>query len=148
MINDPSTFNLRKPCKYCSGLSGRIETKGGQDCVYCFCGKHQYNAPKRETGRETRSVKTTRIEISTTQRYQVMERANRTCELCNKRDCNIHVDHALSIDAARAQGLDETVYNSNENLIALCEECNLGKSNMALPVRILIGILMARNNLK
>lgn len=141
-------IELRLPCRHCEGLTGRIETRNGQDCVFCDCGRYQYNAPKSETGRDPRSVKTTRVEISTGQRWRIIERANRTCELCNKKDCNLHVDHALSIDAAKSQGISESIYNSDENLIAMCEECNLGKKNIALPIRILIGILMARSNLK
>jgi hypothetical protein len=147
MVNALKTIALRLPCMKCNGSNGHIETRNGQDCVFCDCGRYQYNAPKSETGREVRSVRT-RQDISPSQRYRVMERANRTCELCNKKDCNLHVDHALSVDAAKSQGLNESIYNSDENLIVLCEECNSGKSDMALPVRILIGILMTRNNLK
>jgi ribonuclease HI len=47
----PEAFTMRAPCRWCGGETGTITQKSGQDCVYCVCGRYQYNAPKSETGR-------------------------------------------------------------------------------------------------
>jgi nitrous oxidase accessory protein NosD len=45
-------MELRKQCQHCKCSTGFIETRNGQDCVFCdVCKRHQYNAPKSETVR-------------------------------------------------------------------------------------------------
>ena len=52
-------FQLRKPCHRCGGTNGVIREKGSQDCVYCSrCDGYQYNAPRAETGKPVRHIKT------------------------------------------------------------------------------------------
>jgi 5-methylcytosine-specific restriction endonuclease McrA len=139
---------LRKPCN-CGSMEGTIRIKGGQDCVYCFhCSRWQYNAPKVETGREVRSVSTTHEAIKPNQRARVIERANTRCERCGKRasECktSLHVGHILSVDDGHKYGLSDDVINSDENLIAECDECNLGHGKGVLPVRLLVALLATR----
>ena len=44
------SYPMRQACGACGGWEGRIEPKGGQQCVYCVgCGRWVYNAPKDET---------------------------------------------------------------------------------------------------
>ena len=63
-------MDLRKPCKECGHRYGSIDTRGGQDCVYCGkCDAYQYNAPKTETGRKPRSLSTTHALIKPKQRW-------------------------------------------------------------------------------
>lgn len=144
----PGMIVMRDPCMRCSGTSGRIETKGGQDCVYCACGKFQYNAPKTETGRKVRTVSTTHEAISPKQRSRVIERANCHCERCGKSAAasvtGLQVGHILSVEEGHAQGLPDSIINSDENLIAECDECNLGHGKGVLPVRLLVALLVAR----
>ena len=143
-------MEMRKPCIQCGSTNGRIETKSSQDCVYCECGRFQYNAPKTETGREVRSVSTTHAAIKPKQRSRIIERANLRCERCGKPASStasgLHTGHILSVDEGHKQGLADDIINSDDNLIAECDECNLGHGKGVLPVRFLIALLMARSN--
>lgn len=139
-----SDYHLRKPCPRCSGLTGRIETRGGQDCVFCTgCGKFQYNAPKTETGRKPRSVSTVHEAIKPKQRTRILVRAHGKCELCGSRG-DLHVGHIISVDSGLKQGMAEAQLNDDENLLAMCPECNLGLGSEPLPMWLLMGILRAR----
>jgi hypothetical protein len=51
----------------------------------------------------------------------------------------------VSIDAGVKAGVSLEVLNSDENLIAECEECNLGHGRAPLPMAVFIAILMTRN---
>lgn len=136
-------YQLRKPCR-CGGTVGWIETRNGQDCVFCGrCGKHQYNAPKHETGREPRTVSTGRVNIKPKRRFRLMERAGGKCEVCGATG-NLHIDHALSVADGLAHGLTVEELNDDENLVVLCDECNLGKGAWPFPIRLMTRILSAR----
>ena len=131
----------------CDCQEGEIRTRNGQDCVFCVkCNRHQYNAPKTETGRAVRSVQTTHEAIKPKQRWRIIQRASSRCELCGARD-NLHVAHVLSVEAGHKQGLSDDILNSDENLIAACAECNLGMGSEPIPIRILIPLLKARYSL-
>lgn len=146
-----STITMRTECKYgCGVTDGYIETKNGQDMVRCsVCNKHQYNAPKTETGRESRSVQTTHNAIKPKQRSRIVERANCHCERCGKSAersvTGLQVGHILSVEEGHKQGLPDDIINSDENLIAECDECNLGHGRGVLPVRLLVALLLARH---
>lgn len=139
-------FKMRAPCKYgCQGGDGYIETKNGQDCVKCNeCGRHQYNAPKTETGREARTVSTVHEAINPKMRYRVLERATGKCELCGKTDCNLHVGHLVSVDVGMREGMTDAEINSDENLCSMCDECNLGAGKTPIPLRLAIAMVLAR----
>jgi len=136
---------MRSPCRYgCDCQDGELVTKNGQDCVYCVsCSRHQYNAPKTETGREQRSVSTTHEAIKPKQRSRVINRASARCELCGARG-DLQVAHVVSVDAGHKLGLLDDILNSDENLIAACPECNLGMGREPIPIRIMIPLLRAR----
>jgi hypothetical protein len=135
---------LRRPCAKCAGTDGRVVERGSQDCVWCACGEYQYNAPRLETGKPVRHVKT-RETISPSQRARIlMVRANGRCEVCGTTDRELHVAHLLSIDAGKEAGLTERELNDDENLCAMCDACNLGLGRNPVPLRLAIGIQMAR----
>ena len=137
------THLMRKPCQ-CGHPEGRIETRNGQDCVFCAgCDRFQYNAPKTETGRAPRTVSTVHEAIRSKTRARVLLRANRTCELCGKGG-NLHVGHLLSVAHGIAQGLTELELNSEENLAAFCDECNLGLGEETVPLRLAVAMVLAR----
>lgn len=131
-------YRLRDPCKHCGQSVGSIELKGGQDCVYCRCGRFQYNAPKTETGRRERTVATTHKGIKPNLRYKVIDRAKRHCETCLRhqdslRDAGgLHVGHRVSVADATAMGWTDRQINHMDNLIAQCGECNLGLGKVSL----------------
>jgi 5-methylcytosine-specific restriction endonuclease McrA len=146
-------IQMRSPCNSCGSSSGSIQTRNGQDCVYCNeCEKYQYNAPKTETGRAQRTVQTTHKSIKPRVRSQVIERSNGRCERCGKHalesETGLHVGHVLSVDEGHRQGLKDDVINSMENLIAECDECNLGHGKGVLPVRLLLALLTARSRME
>jgi len=136
-------WNLRKPCARCGGTTGRIQPRNGQDCVYCDCGAFQYNAPRTETGKRQRSVSTVHRAISAKQRARIVQRATGRCEICGSRGI-LHVGHLLSVKRALELGLGEAEINSDENLAAMCEECNLGIGEEPVPLRLAVAIVMAR----
>ncbi len=135
---------LRKPCVRCGCTWGRITTKNGQDCVFCGgCGKFLYNAPKTETGRKPRTVTTIHNGITPRQRARVLNRATGRCEMCGCRR-ELSVGHLLSVDAGVKLGMTEAVLNDDENLSAMCAECNLGIGREPVPLRLMCAILLAR----
>lgn len=134
---------LRRPCR-CGWEFGRVEERNGQNTVRCeACGTFQYNAPKTETGERQRTVSTVHAAITPKVRARVIERAKARCELCGANGI-LHVGHVLSVKDGMAQGLDEQTINGADNLIACCEECNLGFGARSLPLYLAVAILKAR----
>lgn len=146
-------FIMRKPCVKCGGHEGEVRTRGAQDCVFCKnCDAFQYNAPRTETGKAIRTVTTIHNGIKPKQRARVLVRANCACELCGKRlsgtHVELHVGHFLSVKDGFEMGLPDDEINDDENLFAVCAECNLGLGSETLPVRLVMNILMARLRMK
>ena len=136
-------YPLRDPCVECGGDTGRITTKNGQDCVCCLCGRHQYNAPKTETGRKVRTVAGVHAGIKPKQRARILGRATGRCEMCGSRT-NLHVGHILSVDSGLKLGMTESQLNDDENLAAMCETCNLGVGKEPVSARLLMAIVLER----
>lgn len=134
------THILRAPCTACGGQDGSIEHKNGQACVFCACGKWQYNAPRTETGERQRSVTTVHNGIRPKQRARILVRANGLCELCGHGG-PLHVGHLLSAKDGVLFGLTETQINDDDNLAAFCEECNLGMGAETITPRLFAAIL-------
>lgn len=143
-------YVMRVPCKFgCGTTDGYLETRNGQDCVLCSaCKRLNYNAPKTETGRAVRSVTTVHNGIKPNQRARILERATGACELCHASNKPLHVGHLLSVDEGLKLGLTELEINHDENLSAMCDECNLGLSSRPVPLRLLMAMLRARINLQ
>ena len=138
---------MRSPCSKCGSTLGTIKPTGVQDCVYCDCGKFQYNAPRVETGKEVRSVQTTHKLITPAVRAKVLLRASGRCELCGRTETSaagMHVGHILSVEHGMAQGLTEVELNAETNLCALCAECNIGMGSINLPIRLIVAMLKGR----
>jgi 5-methylcytosine-specific restriction endonuclease McrA len=134
---------LRAPC-VCGSELGVVLERNGQDTVRCArCEKFQYNAPRVETGRVQRSVSTVHAAIRPKQRARILERAGARCEVCGARD-RLHVGHILAVAVGLSYGLTEVELNHDENLLALCEECNLGQGGAPMSLRLAIAIVRAR----
>lgn len=143
----PVPFVMRAPCSACGGTTGTVKETGAQDVVRCAqCDRFQYNAPRAETGKPVRSVRSSRdVDISPGLRAEILfERAGGCCEICHNMGAELHVGHLLSVDRGRAQGMSEAALNHPENLAAMCSNCNLGLGNQPVSIRLLMSILMAR----
>ncbi len=137
-------FRMRAMCSGCGGTDGRVESRGGQDCVFCMeCGKFAYNAPRTETGREVRTVSTVHEAIKPKQRARIIARATLHCELCGASGL-LHVGHIVSVKRSVSLGWTDAEINDDENLAAMCEQCNLGLGADMVPLRIILAIYMRR----
>ena len=146
---------MREPCRWClkdgyPNLGGYIREANGQDVVRCTrCDRQCYNAPKSETGKPQRNIKS-RPDITPSQRAKILERDNHQCLLCGRsprRDPVIlHIGHILSVDEGKKldpPATDEKLY-ADDNLFACCEECNLGRGGLSLPPRLILQLIQAR----
>lgn len=141
---DRDRFAMRKPCR-CGSTTGYLIEVNGQDTVRCLaCQTFCYNAPRTETGREQRSVTTIHNGIKPKQRAQIIARDGHQCIWCHTKDAPLHVGHIISVDAGLTFGLSDADINSDENLVAVCEECNLGMGAEPMPLRTAIALLRAR----
>lgn len=145
----PGTFVMRRPCgdgdpkRGCGWPDGVIREKNGQDVVFCAaCSRYQYNAPRVETGRAIRSVTTVHNGIKPKQRARIILRACGACELCHACDRPLHAGHLLDVDDGLKAGLTESDLNCDDNLAAMCDECNIGLSNEPIPTRLFVALLL------
>ncbi len=135
---------MREPCQSCGCLEGTIITKNGQDVVRCAdCRAYCYCAPRTETGREPRSLRT-RPTVRPGQRARILMLDNSTCVLCHRNDLPLDVGHFVSVHDGREMGLTDAALNSDENLAAMCSPCNSGVGSETLPLRIVVAVLRAR----
>jgi hypothetical protein len=142
-VIDATAYPLREPCKYCGTEIGTLTPTNGQNVIRCLNGHWVYNAPRVETGEAQRSVTTIHAGIKPKQRARILLRASGLCEICGAATF-LHVGHALSVDDGLKAGFTEADLNNDENLLATCEECNLGLGNEPLPIRLFIGIIRRR----
>lgn len=139
-----SIYTMRQPCKYCSSVDGRIETRAGQDCVFCLsCDRHNYNAPRTETGREVRTLRT-RPNISVSQRARVLDRDGGLCVICHTPGRPVDAGHIVSVDEGRQLDMTDVELFSDENLAAMCSSCNSGYSSVSINPRIFLALVRAR----
>jgi 5-methylcytosine-specific restriction endonuclease McrA len=121
-----------------------MTTVGSQDTVRCAaCNRHCYNAPRSETGRPTRSLRT-RPTIKPSQRARILLRDNATCVICHRANVPLDLGHLISVHDGPAFGLTEPELFSDENLAAMCDSCNSGLSSATVPLRFLAAALLAR----
>lgn len=142
-------YVMREPCRWClkdgvgEVLSGSISNVNGQDVVRCSrCERQCYNAPRAETGKPQRNVRS-RPELSFGQRERILQRDGAQCFLCKRADGILHVAHVLSVADGRAQGVEDEVLFHDLNLITACEECNLGMGSLSLQPRIWLALIKA-----
>lgn len=145
MSAEPDRFVMRKPCARCGGIHGVVAEVNGQDTVRCLsCNAFCYNAPRTETGRAQRSVTTVHKAIKPAKRARILERDGNRCQWCKSDTARLHVGHIVSVDAGLVAGLTDEEINDDENLVAQCEECNLGMGDLPMPLRNAVVILRAR----
>lgn len=128
---DRDRFEMRKPCVSCDH----------ERCA--SCDRHCYNAPRTETGRAKRTVSTIHNGIRPKLRARVLELCGGRCLFCAARGVPLHVGHMISVAAGLRFGLTDAEINDEENLAAMCEECNLGQGEKPVSLRLVIAILRA-----
>lgn len=138
---------MRSPCPRCGCLDGIIVTKNRQDTVWCAeCEQYAgYNAPRSETGRARRSLRT-RPTIRPSQRTRILLRDNAACVLCHRSDADLEVGHLISVHDGHTLGLSDAELSSDDNLAAMCAACNSGLSSESLPPRLVAAALWARRS--
>lgn len=141
-------YQMRAPCKRCGDEAGRVERRATQDCVYCgSCGQFCYNAPRAETGNPVAHVRT-RHDISVSQRARILSRDVYRCVFCGAdgREAELHVAHLVSVHDGPDLGLTDRDLQSDENLIASCNACNLGLGKRSVSVRLIAALVHRRAN--
>ena len=85
-------------------------------------GKYSHQRPTQRTG-SGRGRQSNRQGISRRMRFAVLFRDSSTCQYCGRRppEVILHVDHRIPVSKGGT--------NELENLLAACEDCNLGKSD-------------------
>ena len=137
-------WSMRDPCPRCGHEKGTIKTQSGQDRVFCAdCGRHAYNAPRSETGRPQRTLRT-RPQIKPSKRMRVLERDNHTCVSCHRADVDLDIGHLLSVEDGHRLGFSNDELNDEENLAAMCAACNSGQGHLTHSLRLVGMILRAR----
>lgn len=135
---------MREVCRRCGEKRGYIETKSGQDVVYCLaCDAYAYCAPRAETGKPQRSVRT-RPDIKPKQRVRVLIRDGNRCVLCHADDKTLHIGHLLGYEEGKAVGATDDELYDDDNLAAMCEECNLGLGIEQLSPLAMLRVLRVR----
>jgi 5-methylcytosine-specific restriction endonuclease McrA len=120
-------ITMRSACR-CGQRDGYIVEKGAQDVVRCLaCDAYQYCAPRTETGKATRTVRST-PSVAPSKRDRVLKRGNYACVQCGRRspDVQLHLGHLISVDAGKTLGIPDALIWHDFNLAAFCDECNLG----------------------
>lgn len=119
-------YHARSPCPRCQSDEAFILRRGNQATVRCAsCHRHLYNAPKTETGDAPRTVRTLRPGLKPSQQARVLNRDRGRCVLCSTTD-SLTIAHLLSIEDGLALGATVDELNSDANLAAMCEACNIG----------------------
>lgn len=143
----PRAIVMRAPCVSCCCTDGVVIERNGQDTVRCVgCDKFQYNAPRTETGRAQRTNETVHAGIKAGQRSRILMRAMSRCERCGAHgpDTILHVGHILSVEYGLRFSVPDEELNHDENLMCLCESCNLGMGPEPMSLRVALSILRAR----
>lgn len=116
----------RAPCPACNTTDARLLVVGNQATVRCAsCKRFLYNAPLTEIGQKPRTVRTLRRGIRPAQQARILNRDRGRCVLCGGTE-ELTIGHLLSVADGAALGATAHELNSDANLAAMCEGCNLG----------------------
>jgi 5-methylcytosine-specific restriction endonuclease McrA len=136
---------MRAACPKCGGLNGLLVTVSSQDTVRCAaCNTYCYNAPRAETGRPVRSLRS-RPQVSPSQRQRILLRDRRACFVCNRSDLALEIGHIISVRDGRARGLSDAELFHDDNLVALCPQCNSGQGAETMSLPFLVAVLRMAN---
>lgn len=125
-VRRPRKHQARSPCPACGTTDAHLLVVGNQATVRCgSCKRFLYNAPLTETGQKPRTVRTLRRGIRPAQQARILNRDRGRCVLCGTAE-ELTIGHLLSVADGATLGATEHELNSDANLAAMCEGCNLG----------------------
>ena len=137
---DTSHHRMRAACR-CGSNDGVIATVNGQDTVRCAkCNRYCYNAPRTETNRPRRTVRS-RPQVSASQHQRIFVRDRRECFICGRRGGDLHLGHIISLRVGQLMGMTDRELFHDENLVVLCAEHNLGQGSDTLPLPFVVAML-------
>jgi 5-methylcytosine-specific restriction endonuclease McrA len=145
-------YTMREPCRWClrDGKTvhvGHVRESNGQDVVRCAeCRRQCYNAPRSETGRPQRSIKS-RPDLKPGQRERILALHGSRCFHCGRTPSDgviLHIAHVLSVKEGRAQGATDEELWDDSNLYPACEECNLAMGSKSLEPILNLRLIRAR----
>jgi 5-methylcytosine-specific restriction endonuclease McrA len=148
-MNMEPPYVMRESCRWCRREGkhqqiGYLRESGGQDVIRCAgCDRACYNAPKYETGKPQRTLKT-RADLKPGQRTRILERDGAVCLLCKRRETELHIAHALSVADIKKHGILDIEPNDDANLFVCCEECNLDMRERSVEARIFLHLIAVR----
>lgn len=127
-------------CKQC-GAENKVwditESGPGMRASCPQCGAYIKFVSKKDLDLPARSVRSSTIKPQT--RFRILARDGMRCVACGRSADDgviLHVDHIIPV---QHEGDDD-----EENLITLCEECNLGKSDNHSPRQVFLLWLQKR----
>jgi hypothetical protein len=142
----PDPYPMRQTCP-CGSQIGRLSRVGAGIKADCSaCGQYVYWVPKAELGLAPEPV-STRKDIKPSQRARVLERDGHRCVLCGHgpgEGAILHLGHLLSVEDAAALGVPPEDVKDDENLAAMCAECNLGIGRGSVPARLVAALVHHR----
>lgn len=132
------------PCKQCGCTSFVLRERSGQDTAWCSaCDTYGKNVSRVDAGRRQQTVSTVHAAIKPKQRSRILARAGGRCEVCGARTI-LHVGHIIGVSVGLRFGVDSRLLNDDENLMSLCEECNLGQGHEPMSLPMAIALLRVR----
>lgn len=142
-------YESRADCPDCGTRDAALIPRNGQNTVRCArCGRLLYNAPKTETGEVPRTALTLRQDIKASQQARILDRDHARCVLCGRGDVPLSIGHLLSVQDGLRLGATAEELQSDENLAAMCEACNLGLSSRSVSpatyARIMLHLIRAK----
>ena len=116
-VDGAACIAMRAPCRHCGCADGTLSPRKTvrTPCGVADCGRHCYNAPRTETGRERRSLRT-RPTIRPSQRTRILLLDNGACVFCHRNDVPLDVGHLISVHDGHLMGLSDAELGSDDNL--------------------------------
>jgi hypothetical protein len=141
MLSKRLEYQLREP--HCGQMRGFQDRANPQKILCWECGSYCFFAKKVEIGEKPLTVSTARSSgFKPAFRFRVIERQHGRCWLCGA-DGPFHMSHLLSIDDGIKVGASPLELVDEANIVALCEECNLGMGRVSATISTYTHRLMA-----
>ena len=118
-------IGMRAACLNCGGADGHLKTSA-QDTVRCAsCGRHCYNATRKETGRSVRSP-ISRPEVRSSQRVRVLQCDRGACFICGCSNVPLQIGRIVSVREGRALGLSDAELFHDDSLVVALRRMQFG----------------------